>query len=100
MRAIQEIVPGPLRNKYFLALFLFFGWMIFFDKHDILTQWSLQNTVNKLEEDKTYYNEQIEIAKEQQVELEENAEKIAREKYYMKKDNEDVFIIVDEEDQK
>jgi cell division protein DivIC len=89
-------VPAPLRNKFFLALVLFAGWMIFFDNHDILTQLRLQRTVNKLEQDKEFYTNKIEEAREEGRELEINKEKFARERYYMKKQDEDVFIIVKE----
>ncbi|GAB5553982.1 MAG: septum formation initiator family protein [Saprospiraceae bacterium] len=97
---IIDLIPVQLRNRYFLVLVLFFAWMIFFDKHDILTQWSLQKTVDQLEEEKDFYNQQIDVAEEQRLQLELNKEKIAREKYYMKRPGEDVFIIVDENEKK
>ena len=96
---IIELIPVQLRNRYFLILVLFFAWMIFFDKHDVLTQWNLQKTVDQLEEEKDFYNQQIEVAEQQRLQLELNKEKIAREKYYMKRPGEDVFIIVDEKEE-
>ena len=95
---LLEFVPAPLRNRYFLILLLFVGWMIFFDKHDVLTQWRLQSTVDQLNDEKSFYTEQIEQAEQERLELEINKEKIAREKYYMKRPGEDVFIIVDEQE--
>lgn len=92
-QSLLELIPKPLRNKYFIALLFFCGWLIFFDSHDVLTQWRLQRTVNKLEEDKDYYKSKIEEASKNAEEIEQNPEKIAREKYYMKKANEDVYII-------
>lgn len=97
---LVDLIPVQLRNRYFLVLVLFFAWMIFFDKHDILTQWSLQKTVDQLEEEKGFYKAEIEVAEEQRLQLELNKEKIAREKYYMKRPGEDVFIIVDENEKK
>lgn len=94
---LLELVPAPLRNRYSLILLLFVGWMIFFDKHDVLTQWRLQSTVDQLNDEKAFYTEQIEQAEQERLELEINKEKIAREKYYMKRPGEDVFIIVDEQ---
>ena len=96
LSAILEQLPAPLRNKYFVVLFSFFGWMIFFDKHDLLTQFRLQRSVDKLQEDIDYYNVKIEEAKQERYDLDINKEKFARERYYMKKKNEDVFIIVEE----
>ncbi len=89
-------IPAPFRNRYFLCLIFFFGWMIFFDKHDLLTQWKLSGSVDRLEHDKEYYQAQIENVREDLLNLELNKEKFAREKYYMQKSNEDVFIIVKE----
>jgi cell division protein FtsB len=96
---LLESIPKPIRNRYFLILVLFFAWMIFFDKHDVLTQWQLKNTVDQLKEEKAFYTNQIEQAEEERLELEINKEKIAREKYYMKRLGEDVFIIVDEKEE-
>lgn len=97
-KAIRDQLPAPFRNKYFVVLALFFAWMIFLDKHDVLTQWRLQRTVNKLEHDREFYTKKIEEAEQERLELDINDEKFAREQYYMKKPNEDVFIIVEEED--
>lgn len=93
---LQQI-PAPLRNKYYLILVLFFGWMVFFDKHDLLTQFRLQKAVNKMENEKELYMQQIEQAKKDRLDLEVNKEKFAREQYYMHKSGEEVFIMVDEE---
>lgn len=97
-QAIREMVPAPLRNKYFLVLALFFAWMIFLDRHDLLTQWQLQKTVNKLETDKAFYTDKIEEAEQERLDLDINDEKFAREQYYMKKSDEDVFIIVEKDE--
>lgn len=95
-RSYLENIPAPLYNKYFVVIIVFFTWVLFFDKHDIITQWKLKQTVEKLEQDKKYYARQIEDAENDRYDLDVNREKFARERYYMKKDNEDVFIIVDE----
>lgn len=92
-------LPAPLRNKYFIALVLFFAWMLFFDKHDFLTQYQLNQSLNKLEMDREYYTKKMEAAEQERLERELNREKFAREQYYMKRANEDVFIIVDKADE-
>lgn len=83
----------PFKNKFFLILVIFFAWLVFFDKHDILTQIKLQRTVNQLESDKVEYREKIKQAQQERQDLEQNKEKFAREQYYMKKSDEDVFVI-------
>lgn len=88
-----EGIPAPFRNRYFLVLVAFFGWMVFFDKHDFITQWQLKRSVDKLEQDKAYYSRKIEKAEKEFQDLQDNREKFAREKYYLQRSNEDVFII-------
>ena len=88
-----------LRNKYFLSVAAFVVWMLFFDKNDILAQYEFKSEVSKLQEEKDFYTTEIETVKKDLNELNSNlntAEKFAREKYFMKKDNEDVFVIVRE----
>ncbi len=94
-----ERIPKPFRNRYFIVLMLFLIWMTFGDRHNVRTQWNLQKTVDKLEEEKQYYTDQIEVAEQERLELEIDKEKLAREKYYMKKPGEDVYIIVDESEE-
>ena len=86
-----------LRNKYFLAVVAFCAWMMFFDKNDMLSQYEYRTEVNKLKEEKAFYTKETASVKKDLKELDSNlntAEKFAREKYFMKKDNEDVFVIV------
>ena len=95
-KPLVKMVPAPFRNKYFLLLFFFITWMTFFDKHDMLTQWQLQQTMNKMEEDRAYYEHKIQEVWQDKKDIESNKEKFAREHYYLQKDNEEVFIIVEE----
>ncbi len=97
LQTLLQSIPKPLRNKYILALLFFVGWMIFFDKHDVFTQWDLSRTVDNLEEEKAFYEEKIKEAELDRLMLETNQEEFAREKYYMKKPGEEVYIIVEEE---
>ncbi|MFM8450232.1 MAG: FtsB family cell division protein [Haliscomenobacter sp.] len=90
---LLQWAPPALRNRYMLVLLLFVFWMLFMDKHDVLTQWRLQRTLNKLEREKEYYFQRIERAERDRLNLEANGEKFARERYFMKKPGEDVFII-------
>jgi cell division protein FtsB len=99
-KPIIKMIPAPLRNIYFWSLALFFGWLIIFDKNDVLTQWKLQRTLSRLKQDKIYYQEKIEEVKQDKYDIEKDKEKFAREHYYMQKSDEDVFIIVDEEKKK
>lgn len=92
-------ILGLIRNKYFLSVAAFMVWMMFFDKNDIVAQYEYKSEVSKLQEEKDFYTKEIAQVKKDLSELNSNlntAEKFAREKYFMKKDNEDVFVIIEE----
>ena len=95
-RPLIRQIPAPLRNRYFLCLLFFIGWLTFFDRHNIFTQIKLQQQLEKLKTDKVFYEKEIETVKADKMDLEQDTEKFARERYHMKKANEDVFIIVKE----
>ncbi|GAA5221862.1 FtsB family cell division protein [Membranihabitans marinus] len=86
-------IPPVLINKYILAILAFGVWMLFFDKNRLLIQWELSQEISQLEQDQKYYEEEIERAKEARDDLNSNLEKYAREKYFLKQSDEDVFII-------
>lgn len=92
VRSVFGFLPEPLRNKYILTLIAFIFWMVFMDKHNVSTQVELSRTCEKLEEEREFYLSQIDIVKEQKNELKANPEKIAREKYFMKKKDEVIFV--------
>jgi cell division protein FtsB len=71
-------------------------WMLFFDRNDVFTQMQRRSELNELKQSKAYFEKQIAENKKFSKELQFNAsaiEKYAREKYLMKRDNEDLFII-------
>jgi cell division protein FtsB len=74
-----------------------FFWLLYFDKNDVFTQYELIKKCNKLNSEKEYYIFEIENNKKEVEELQSNLkslETFAREKYLMKRDNEDVFVFV------
>jgi cell division protein DivIC len=89
-----------LGNRYVIVLVFFIVWMLFIDNTSYMEQRVLNKQLEELEDNKKYY--QDEIRKDQEnIKLLKNPdqiEKYAREKYYMKRDSEDVYIIEFEED--
>ena len=86
-----------LKNKYFLVIIGIIVWLLYFDKNDVFTQFDLVSKCNKLNAEKEYYIAEIENNKKEILELQTNKESLetfAREKYLMKRDNEDVFVLV------
>ncbi|MEM6770328.1 MAG: hypothetical protein AAF597_07090 [Bacteroidota bacterium] len=92
-------LPPYIRNRYFLTLVAFTIIMVFVDRHDLLTQFHLQSTVERLEGDLERYDGLIDAAEAEKLDMEQNGERFARESYYMQKDDEDVFIIVEEKEE-
>jgi cell division protein FtsB len=86
-----------LKNKYLLTLSFMVVWLFFFDHNDIFSQIELRKKLVDLETEKNYYIVEIEKNKTGLLELKtnkNNLEKFAREKYLMKRDREDIFVIV------
>ncbi len=89
-----------LGNRYTLVLIFFIVWMLFLDNQSLWDQRALNKQIEELEDNKAYYKQ--EIAKDEQsiknLKNPGQTERYAREKYYMKKDSEDIYIIDIEED--
>lgn len=93
-------VPPFTKNFYFLTTVIFLVWMFFFDSNDLVTQYQLNRKLNDLENEKAYFEEKILEVKKDREELLSNRElleKFARENYFMKKQSEDLYIIVEGE---
>lgn len=86
-------LPQGFRNRVFIILAVFFIWMVAFDKANLFTQIKLARTVSKLHNDKVYYENQLKEVEAQRLDMESNTEKFARERYFMKTTDEDVFVI-------
>lgn len=97
-KSFWQKIPAWLKNKYAISTFVFLVWMIFFDQHDLISQVQLKMKWWDMENKKEYYSMKIEEVNHIKNELFTNdasLEKFAREKYMMKKSNEDLFIITD-----
>jgi len=87
-----------IKNKYFITALLVFVWLAFVDRFDFFTQYKLRKELMELEKEKTFYSAEI-IRNKQTIDALNNnpqkREKFGREKYLMKKDDEDIFLIID-----
>ena len=99
MERIQDIIkslPKPLRNKYLIFFLLFIFWIIFLDDYNLINQNQMKSKVDDLKDQKEFYISEIKKDSTELSNLKNNSnkqEKFAREKFLMKKDNEDLFII-------
>lgn len=78
---------------------LFLFWMLFLDANDLYTQYRLRSQLKNLNQEKEYYLkkiDEVQLEREQLLTDTEALEKFAREKYLMKKETEDLYVIVEE----
>lgn len=86
-------------NFYFISIIFFALWMLFFDYQNVFVQYSLYRRWQRLQTDAINYTFQIQQIKQAQKELVHNLdflEQVAREKYYMKREKEDLYVIIRE----
>lgn len=96
MRKVPLFIFKVLKNKYLVSILVFSIIMLFSDHNNLVGQWQRKQELKTLQAKKAYYEQEIEKTKETLAGLGNNPaaiEKYAREHFYMKKDNEDLFIL-------
>lgn len=91
-----RLLTAILRNKYLLTVTVFAVWMLFFDKNDVFTLMQRRRDLAEIEDSKAYFSQKIAESKKFSKEIQSDAaaiEKFARERYHMKRENEDLFLI-------
>ena len=88
-------IPSVFKNIYFTIIVSFLIWMLFFDSNSALVHIELNKKIQKLEKQKDFYIEGIqEDTKElNKIKTDSGLEEYAREKLFMKKEDEEIFII-------
>ena len=88
-------IPSVFKNIYFIIIVSFIIWMLFFDSNSYLVHRELNKNILKLEKQKDFYKEGIkEDTKElNKIKTDSGLEEYAREKLFMKKEDEEIFII-------
>jgi cell division protein FtsB len=97
-KIFKKIFP-VLKNKYILTFLIFLVWITFFDQNNLVDRARQLQRNEKLKQEKEYYLDKIkeDSTKLHQLKTDiENLEEFAREEYYMKKDDEDIYIIVED----
>ena len=101
IKNLYQKLPAPLRNKYLITFVVFLIWIFFIDTFDIITQLRMNNEFKQLKEQQEFYKAEIEKDSIKVYNLNNNPEeqeRFARERFLMKKDNEDVFIVRDKKE--
>ncbi len=92
-------IPSWIRNKYLLALIVVLVWLMFFDTHNFMQQWRIRRQLKDLRIERDFYRQEIirdSTAIEELKGDPDALERFAREKYLMKKEGEDVYILVED----
>lgn len=88
-----------VKNKFIIASLAFIVWMLFFDRNDLSSQMQYTKQRKNLEAEKVFYEKEISEVEKNLEELNSDPRKLqkfAREKYLMKKDNEDIYVIIED----
>lgn len=96
MNRILSHIPAFLRNKYLISLIIFGTIILFLDKNDFFTQLDRRRDLQELEQSKQHYTNEIATERKELEALKTNPatlEKYAREKYLMKRETEEIFLI-------
>ena len=96
MKPLNKLLKtrSNLVNKYTLTILAFIVWIVFLDgKHSLIKQYKLNRQIKELKHTKEDYQEKLELARIEYNDLISNQEKYAREKYFISKEGEDVYII-------
>ena len=94
-------IPAFLKNKYLLSFAAFCVVLLFLDKNDFFTQVDRRTELRELQQSKRHYTTQIAAERKELEALKTNpatVEKYAREKYLMKRDNEEIFLVSEKYD--
>ncbi len=98
MKGVFLFLKNAIFNRYVLALAAFLVWMAFFDKNDFFTQRQRAAELDALNEKIEYYRQQISTSQQELQALQNDPgtlERYAREKYFMKRPNEDIYVLPD-----
>jgi cell division protein FtsB len=99
MKRTKLIWLNRLRNKYFLAGVGFVLLLLFNERNSVFDQIEYSKNLKDLKAKQVYYKSELAKVRNEKEELfgnPKNLEKFAREKYLMKADDEDVFVMIEE----
>jgi cell division protein DivIC len=98
----MKYLPSWLTNKYLVSFAAFCMVLLFLDRNDIFIQVERQKELKNLQESKQFFTTEIASERKELEGLKSNPatiEKYAREKYLMKRDNEELFLVPENYDQ-
>ncbi len=100
MSKLKSILHLLARHKYIVTIVLFVALIGYFDSNSLYNRYLLHQEESALQQQVDYYSEMYERDTKEYIDIQKDPNqviRIAREKYYMQKPNEDVYIFADEE---
>lgn len=95
MKRFAKIIPY-FRNFYVMVGGIALVWILFFDRYNLMDRLQTQMRIKELSSDLAFYREERDHIEETRSMMESDLgemERFARERYMMKRDNEDLFLI-------
>ena len=90
---LRNKTPKLIRNKWALSFLILFTWVLFFEDINLLSLFKTKAKISKLKEEWVFKENRIKQAEEKKTLILSNPEKYARETFWMKRENEEIFII-------
>ena len=97
MKKIRPLIIKILRNYFVMATLIFLVWVTFFDDNNLISQYQQRRELNLLLRQKKYLTDEIKKNKDTYRSLTTDVkflQRFAREKYLMKRPNEDIYLII------
>lgn len=98
LRSAYRFIYPLFSTKYRFVLLIFIIWMTFFDENNIISQIQAEMKLSDLQSDREFYMNEIAQSEDELKTIrndKELLEKFAREKYLMKRENEDIFVFTE-----
>ena len=90
---LKSKTPKFIQNKWALSFLVLFIWVVFFEDINMISLFRIKSKINKLKQEWVFKEERIKQAEEKKSLILSNPEKYARETFWMKRENEEIFII-------
>jgi hypothetical protein len=96
IKCIGEKIPNFLKNKWAISFVVLFVWVLFFEDVNLFSLYNTKSKINSLDTEWAFKEKRIQQAEEKKALILINPEKYARETFWMKKSDEELFIITEE----
>ncbi|MEN8929505.1 MAG: hypothetical protein ABF242_06265 [Flavobacteriales bacterium] len=93
LKSFWQKVPQFMKNKWAISFSVLFIWVLFFEDVNLFSLYKTKRKINKLEQEWDFKESRIMQAEEKKALILKDPEKYARETFWMKKSDEELFII-------